>query len=65
MPKNKSMWLLPGTGTLFIQRALSEHEGVYECTAKNNFGAAIGTQVVLKKAGLFLKTFTDNQAITV
>lgn len=52
LPVNKNMWLLPGTGSLFIQRALLEHEGIYECSAVNDFGAAIGMKVVLKKAGL-------------
>jgi hypothetical protein len=42
---------LPGVGTIVIEDpTVRDHEGTYQCFARNEFGAAVSTRTTLKKA---------------
>lgn len=45
------MEMMPDVGTIVIQYPNPRHEGIYQCTAKNEFGIAISSTAMLKMAG--------------
>ena len=46
---------LPGVGTIqILNPTVEQHEGIYQCFARNEFGTAISIRTMLKKAGMSL-----------
>ena len=41
---------LPGVGTLVIEHPTEEHEGVYQCSASNEYGTAMAVKTKFKAA---------------
>lgn len=49
----------PGEGTLIIEDPQDEHEGIYQCFAKNEHGTAVSVRTTLRKASKCCRLLSD------